>query len=286
VCVVTAGGKALGPYAGPGPGMEKWLRQKVKAWEALPEAERKPGAVTVPRPATVDPRRAALVLPSGALVLRVFNRHLARGKDGSPRHATAADFLPKTSPAEAERYAMAQNDFMWIPEKEWRALIPDQPRKGARHPVPISFVLRLCRFHLDPARGFTEGANFTASRRDAGRFTLTVEDASDDRVVMRLEGTADLKQRGRDEPGLYRPALLGYLEFSPQKKAFTRFDLVALGEASGLPTDANGRVIVRKGAYPVGIAFELVPAPTGAERLHPRGARDNPALYLEPKERR
>jgi hypothetical protein len=53
-----------------------------------------------------------------------------------------------------------------------------------------------------------------------------------------------------------------------------------------LPTDANGVVTPRKGAYPLGIAFELVTDPTPADRLHPRGARDNPAAYLEPKEKR
>ena len=47
VCVVTAGAKALGPYGGPGQGMEKWLQGQLKAWEALPEAERKPGGVVV-----------------------------------------------------------------------------------------------------------------------------------------------------------------------------------------------------------------------------------------------
>jgi hypothetical protein len=67
---------------------------------------------------------------------------------------------------------------------------------------------------------------------------------------------------------------------------FTRFDVVALGTASGLPCDANGKVAFRKGAFPVGVAFELVANPTPAERLHPRGARDNPAAYLEPKEKR
>ena len=78
-------------------------------------------------------------------------------------------------------------------------------------------------------------------------------------------------------------AIRGRLEYDRARKAFTRFDLVALGKASGMPTDANGKVIIRAGAYPVGIAFELVADPTPAERLHPRGARDNPAAYLMPR---
>ena len=154
---VTAGlAKTLGPQTGPGQGMEKWLHAQLKAWEALPESERQPGAVAVPRAATVDPRRAALALPPGALVVRVLNRHLGWNEDKSVRYAVAADYLPGASKAEVERYAMAQNDFMWIPEKEWQALVPAEPRKGASYPVPmLPFALRLFRFHLDPARGFT-----------------------------------------------------------------------------------------------------------------------------------
>jgi hypothetical protein len=286
VCVVTAGAKALGPYSGPGAGMEKWLQSKLKAWDALPEAERKPGGVTVPKSITIDPKRAALAVPSGALIVRVFNRHLGWNEDKKLRYAIAEDYLAGASKAEVERYAMAQNDFMWIPETEWQALVPAEPRKGASHAVPTSFALRLFRYHLDPARGFTEGANFGASRSDAGKLTLTVQDATADQLKLMLEGQADLKQSGRDEPAIYQPAILGYLEYDRNKKAFTRFDIVALGTASGLPCDANGKVAFRKGSYPVGIAFELVANPTTAERLHPRGARDNPAAYLEPKERR
>lgn len=285
VCVVTAGARALGPYGGPGQGMEKWLQSKLKMWNELPESERAPGAVAVPKAESVDPKRAGLLLPPGALVVRVANRHLGRDKEGALRYAAAEDYLPGPSKAEIERFAMAQNDFMWIPEKEWQALAPSDPRKGDRQAVPVSFALRFYRFHLDPSRGFTEGSSFSRSNADAGRLTLTVDDVTPDKVRLTLEGKADLQDPGRGEPSTYRPAILGTLEYDRAKKVFTRFDVLALGDASGLPRDANGKIAFRTGAYPVGIAFELVAAPTPAERLHPRGARDNPAAYLDPKER-
>src|SRR5262249_35110392 len=153
-------------------------------------------------------------------VVRVLNRHLGWDKDKSLRYAAAEDYLPGASKAEVERYAMAQNDFMWIPEKEWQALVPAEPRKGATQPVPQSFALRLYRFHLDPARGFTEGANFTGSRADVGQLTLTVQEVTSDKLQLLLEGKADLKQSGRDEPATYQPALLGHLEYDRAKKTF------------------------------------------------------------------
>src|ERR1043166_7715619 len=123
----------------------------------------------------------------------------------------------------------------------------------------------------------------TGTRVDAGRLTLTVQDVTAEKLVLKLDGDARLQQAGRDEPSTYQPAIFGYLEYDRAKKRFTRFDMLALGTASGLPRDANGKIAFRKGAYPVGIAFELVTTPTPAERLHPRGARDNPTAYLQPK---
>jgi hypothetical protein len=233
----------------------------------------------------VDPRRAALALPDGALVVRVLNRRLAFTDKKELRYVQGEDIAPMPSPAEAERYAAPQNDFLWIPRAEWQTLIPAEPRKDEQVAVPSTLALRLFRFHLDPCRGFTEGSAFANARSDAGRLKLTVQDVTSDKVVLRLEGSARLRQPGRDEPSVYEPDILGYLEFDSGRKTCTRFDVVALGTASGLPRDANGKVIT-KGPYPLGIAFELVPNPTPAERLHPRGARDNPRAYLEPRDRR
>lgn len=283
VCVVTAGAKALGPYGSPGLGMEKWLQGMLKVWNELPAVEREPGAVAVPKAEGVDPRRAALAIPPGTLVVRVFNRHLGRTPEGELRYATAEDYLPKSSKEDVERFAMAQNDFLWIPEREWRALVPAEPRAGERHEIPVGLALRLFRYHLDPCRGFSEGAAFTRSKAEAGRLTLTVQEATPEQLLLRLEGSAALKEAGREEPSTYAPALLGYLGYDRSRRVFTRFDLVALGTASGLPRDANGVITPRRGPYPLGIAFELVADPTPAERLHPRGARDNPAAYLDPR---
>jgi hypothetical protein len=263
--------------------MAKYLKAMVTAWEALPESER---AAPIAGKSEVDPKRAALRRPHGCMVVRVFNRHLGWNEDRTLRYAVPADFVPKTSRVAAERYAEAQNDFMWIPEKEWRALIPAEPIDGNGHSIPDTFVLRLIRFHLDPSRGFSESAHFAATRSSAADLRLVVTEVSPERLTMQLTGTVKLEEPGRSEPSRYSPTIFGRLEIDRIKNAFTRFDIVALGTASGLPRDANGVVCYRQGPYPLGIAFELVANPTPAEQLHPRGARDNPAAYLEPKERR
>lgn len=283
VCAVCAGGKRLTSVQGPGEDMPKFLEKALKAWAALPESERKPGAVSVGAPEPADPKRAALEMPVGCLVLRVFNRHLGRNEEGTLRYVIASDFIPGTSRRQAERFAEAQNDFMWIPEREWKALVPADPKVGEQYPVPASFALRLFRFHLDPGRGFSESTHFTNTREDAGRITLTVQALTAEKLTLRLDGHAALQQAGRDAPSKYEPALLGYLEYDRNKKEFTRADLLALGTASGLPRDANGAITPRPGEYPLGIAFELVANPTAAEQLHPRGARDNVGVYLNPK---
>jgi len=210
---------------------------------------------------------------------------VVRGPDGALRYAVGEDYLPGASKADLERYAMAQNDFMWIPEKEWQGLVPPDPKVGDRHAVPTSFLLRLLRFHLDPARGFTEGANFTRSTSAHGSLDLVVEDVTAGTLRLALEGKAELGQPERDEPATYRPALRGRIDVDRARGVLTRFELLALGDASGLPRDANGKLAFRVGSYPVGIAFDLLTAPTPAERLHPRGARDGPAGYLEPKDK-
>jgi hypothetical protein len=285
IAVVTASAKALGPYSGAGEGMQKWLHAKLKDWESLPESDRSPGGVPVPKSESVDPKRAALALPPGAMVVRVFNRHLGWNDDRSLRYVVADDYLPGSSEAQIERFRMAQNDFMWVPEAEWRSLVPADLRAGDQSNAPASFALRLFRYHLDPCRGFTEGSAFQQSKLDTGRLTLTVQEVTAARISLRLEGVAKLQQSGREAPGVYEPAILGYLDYDRKAGSFTRFDIVAIGTAAGLPTDANGVITPRKGPYPLGIAFELVANPTPAERLHPRGARDNPAAYLEPRQK-
>jgi hypothetical protein len=55
--------------------------------------------------------------------------------------------------------------------------------------------------------------------------------------------------------------------------------MIALGDVLNTPRG------VRPGLHPLGIAFELVPDPTAAERVVPRGGRDDVDRYLNMESR-
>jgi hypothetical protein len=67
----------------------------------------------------------------------------------------------------------------------------------------------------------------------------------------------------------YEPRLRGHLVFDAKKNAFTRFDMIALGDMYG---DAfAGSWLYRPGRNPVGFTFELVSGQAPVDRLPPRG---------------
>lgn len=276
---ITASGKSLGDMALRAVGNLPLtsLQKALKAWEALPESERAPGAVKVGEPESVDPERVLESPPSGALVFQVSTRRLGRDSSGKPRYTVPEDYEPEARKS-AARYAEPANDTLWVPEAEWKEFLRPNPKKGDRFPVPTSFALRLFRYHLDPMRGIGEGMSFAGATPESGSLIVEVEEATPDLVRMRLAGSAELRQsRGKEEPLCYSPSLLGFVECDPKKGAITRFDLVALGDVKGNPGPRYGAMI---GVRPLGVAFELARDPSPAERLLPRGARGAVKAYL------
>ncbi len=278
------------------------LEKALKAWAALPEAERKPGGVTIPERGPLDPRRnAAKGPPAGTLIVRVYNRQLERSAKGEYRHTVPEDYIPALrdpkvvgSDQATALWTQPANDYMWITRDEAQAVMVRDPKRGQRIDVPASVCERLFRFHLDPSRGLSENTNFGRLTAAAGKLHLTVEAVSDTEVRLRLDGFANLHNPRSElksylSPGIkehsrnlripldYDPRLLGYLAYDPVKKVLTRFDVVALGDVRGRP---NGENIVaeRLGeANPLGIAFELVTDPKPADRVPPLAARDEAA---------
>ena len=272
--VITAGGKKLGDVM--------WLNEKLrlnsldkirKAWEALPKAERKPGRRV--DYGSADPKKPLLEPPANGLIVRVYNRMFERNAENKLRYTEPEDFAPGEGLHGAARLRESAQDFMWVPESEWRAFLPAQPKKGDTFAAPASFVLRLFRYHLDPERGLGEGVTLGNARIDAGKLSVIVEEATPATLRLRLEGSARLGQPNGKRT-CYEPALLGYLTYDSSAKTITQFTMIALGDVTNTPRG------VRLGTHPLGIAFELVRQPTVAERVVPRGGRDNLQRYLQP----
>ncbi len=269
---VTASGKTLGNIL--------WISEKnrlasldkaLQAWNELPEEERKPSKLEL---GERDDKKPLLVPPKGAIIVRVYNRQLEREGD-KLRYTEQDDYAEGEGKNGWERLGESAQDMMWIPESEWKAFIPAKAEKGQTFPAPASFQVRLFKFHFDPERGLGEGVTFGNAKGNAGKIACTVEEAGRDFLRLRLEGSARLVQKRPDKKEtIYEPAWLGYLTYDVRAGAITELKMVALGDVTNTPRG------VRPGVHPLGIAYELVREPTTAERVPPRGARDDLERYL------
>ncbi len=239
--------------------MKEEFRKALRKFRELPEAKRKPGAIEVEDAGTLDTRYHREP-PKGGLVLRTYTRALERKEDGFCK-------------AECKHtgHDLAARDHVWMTAEEWKQLIPAGAKKGDTVDVPRTLALRLARFHLvDSTRG--EPPHWSMKEVRSVKLTLTVEEASESRTTLRLDGEAllstdaDVKKAERG----YDARLLGRVEYDGGKKAITRFDAVALGEHWGEGTFTRG---ARPGRTPLGVAFELARGDTEADRVPPQAAR-------------
>jgi hypothetical protein len=251
--------------------LRKRMYRALAAWGTLPEAETKPGAVKVPARAKTDSNYAVLP-PRGGLVVNVYSRSLDQGEKGGLCACKDKVVIDQgiTIPA------LAAYDHLWLTEAEWKSLIPADPRKGMTFPVPEAIAQRIFRFHLvDNTRG--EPDAWGAGDVRSGKLTLTVEEAGAAGVRMRLDGAVLLathEDPAKAERG-YDARLLGYLHYNAARRAFDRFDAVAVGLSWG----KHQYQVSRKGKAPLGIAFQLARGDAPADRVPPQAARDLQAYF-------
>jgi hypothetical protein len=287
---VTANGKLLG----------RDLKQALKRWQALPEAERAPGAVNVEKMVEVDRKRAPATPPDGALIIKLYYRAFMRNRDGSLRYVTARDLWHDETGAKSEALIetpypgaittpQAQPDHMWLTRSEWQALVPAAPRAGEQFAMPKAIADRLCRWHLNPLFVYGEANPLSQSEVRAAKLTLTVTKVSPATVQLRIDGFARL---GKEAPVLtktgqkacldqwgFEPRVLGFLEYDRRRQVFKRFDIVAVGDHFGRLGICDSAS--RPGCQPLGIAFELVTNDAPADRIPP--GRTIPARnYFDP----
>ena len=223
-------------------------------WNKLPEQERLPGAVQVEALSGKDAQVNQLYQrPPGMLIAKVYTRPVERNEKGEWRIGVRG-----TRPADPR--TMLGLDHLWLTEAEWKSLLPASPRVGDKLPVPGPIVDRLVRFHITlEIQGCTLGHSVEDFR--SRKMTLTVEEVSSAGVRLRLDGSVLLaspagkgvevnKNKGYGFDGKY----LGYLSYNANKKAFDRFDIVAVGHSW---TDGKCFHGCRPGRHMTGIAFEL-----------------------------
>jgi hypothetical protein len=221
------------------------LREALSKWEALPEAERAPGAVQVPDMKYPDTHYTPARPPVGCLVLDTFTRAFDFGAGGEPRKARS--LTPGGD--------WAARDKLWVFEPEWKAMVAAGAKAGDSVPVPPALAYRLAAFHLrDNTTG--QGPRWGRGEIRTRDFRLTVEEAGPAGVRLRLDGVAlmatdadpDRAERGVDV------RLLGYLNYDAAKGSFTRFDVLALGRCWG-QAEHNGEG--PPGRRPIGFLVQL-----------------------------
>jgi hypothetical protein len=298
---LTASGIRLGSFYAAG-GTEhnrRDLRGVLAKWQSLPESQRQPGAVQVEPAGPVADNIRAIMPPPDAMILRTYHRLLTRDPDASVRKARRSDY-PLLSAEETwlthfgERWE-AQPDFMWIRESEWRAIVRPNPRQGDRYPLLDAVADRMTRAHLILGMAYGECGICSRDMVRASTLDVTVTDVTAGVVQLRLEGSVALgadfatserldrkgQREGKSVQG-FEPKVLGHLTWDRKGEVFTRFDVIALGDAYGTPS-GDHHFNYRPGRYPVGISMELVSGQTPAERVPPRAAviydTPNPAYF-------
>jgi len=266
VYAFTAGGKLLA-YRNHGDPiiMRDEVAKALKKFNALPEAERKPGAVTVPdiEEAKLD-KQYHRAPPKDALILRQHGRVLEKGDSGDMESC-------KEIPS-GVRGIYSSRDMVWITADEWRSLVPADVKAGQTIELPAKVVERLCRFHLlDNTRGEPPMWSKEQIRRSA--MTLTVDKVTPQQVTMTLRGAALMTTDADDKKADrgFDCTILGTAVFDRTTKAFTAFNFVALGDAWGEGGLDKG---ARPGRNPLGIVFEQVSGKDPADKVAPQAARE------------
>lgn len=251
VYAVTPSGKLLA--AGPG-----WVNidNALAEWAALPESERKPGAVKVepPAPQAILAQRYPAP-PADSLIIRVYQRVTGIPKED----ATGLRYRGEPTP-----------DFLWLTHDDWKLLVPENAKKGNRILVPEELADFVCRGYLrDSTRGCQGGWEKVEARQTT--LALTVDDVSPQVIRLRLNGRALLASDANPtiaQSG-YDAQLAGFLDYDVAKKAFTRFDVVADGDAWGHAGGEQGSDYMHKKRVRLGVAFELAKGDQAGDVIFP-----------------
>ncbi len=226
----------------------------------LSEAELKPKKLEPGKFYDRWERESTAPVPPGMLVVRQYSRAFERDRDAKgelQRHK-----------GQSTNNCGPNSAFLWLTEAEWKSLVPANPKKGMKHPVPAAIAQRIFVYHLSnntlAASGF-----WPEEHLRAGDLTLTVEEASAAGVRLHLEGFARLADNADFAKAAQKAefSLVGLLNYDAEKKVFNRFDIAALGVCEPFIGSKGASNTPRKtatlkertdgAAGTLGIAFEL-----------------------------
>ena len=152
---VTPGGKILcaDPKRSSCGGRSVCDPQKaLDKWLALPEEERKPGAVKVDDlpPQEMDasyPKR-----PAGSIILKGWNRPLDRGADG--RHKRLKEYRDCQELGKEDTNWQTFVDpepgrvWLWFTQEQWKSIVPPDAKTGQSFPLSEAVADRIVRLTL------------------------------------------------------------------------------------------------------------------------------------------
>jgi hypothetical protein len=125
-------------------------QKALSKWLALPEEERRPGAVKVDDLQEMDP--AFPKRPAGSLVLKGYNRPLDRGSDG--RHKRLKEYRDCQELGKDDSNWKTFLDpepgrvWLWFSEEQWKSIVPRNPQAGLSVAVPDAVADRIIRLTL------------------------------------------------------------------------------------------------------------------------------------------
>ena len=273
IYAVAPSGKLLGSVNNLDPKVvRELLVDAIKQWDRIEEEEKH----MPPESELAPTHRWEHSYPENGLTLRSYSRD-----------------LPADGNVSAEPSLRWNRDHTWFTAEELRMWLPEDPKPGAVHSVPQLLVDRLTRFHIvDHVNGQT--LPFHSSEVADSKLTITITQVDGPTVSFEVHGETIGNTDGtwrmdpatefanlaptRKRPHGLRTRVWGDGTFDAETRAFTRFDMVALGVRWG-GTRFNGRRR-RANDSPIGFAFELAPD-TPAGKIAPAFAGSEYATWVK-----
>ncbi len=261
--LMTPSGRLLSGSIKGRDGMAQALREVLDSYAKLPEDERRPKSVE----GEIKPQPAP---PPGGLVLTIYDRPL--GRASGDKGAGARYRLPEGDDVDGLRTHAphGQRSSLWLKEEEWKSLIPEDPRAGQTHQVPMKLVKRIALYGLVPQTLWVVEETWKPDSVRSGELYVTVDSVTADTIRLRMHGAVLLSGPGvlhtwpdrkfiKNIENRYDARLEGMLVFDRVRKKITRWDLTALGDFTGrwFAGNKGWKLATPEAPLPLGFAFEL-----------------------------